>query len=94
MIVPYYEYAYTPFEAYHDKIHEVEAKDGLLVFDYRFESEQMYRIVVGEKVEDGIALLLKTAVYAVDMDLYSLTLYIGDLHCHTIHSDELNLPKM
>ena len=63
MVVPYYEYEYIPFEVYRDKIHEVKAKDGVLVFDYLFESEQMYRIVVAEKVEDGLALLLKTAVY-------------------------------
>ena len=93
MVVPYYEYEYIPFEVYHDKIHEVEAKDGALAFDYLFESEQMYRIVVAEKVEDGLALLLKTAVYAVDKDLYSLTPYIGDLHCHTIHSDGIESPE-
>ena len=93
MVAPYYEYEYIPFEMYSDKIHEVEAKDGVLAFDYLFESEQMYRIVIGEKNEDGIALLLKTAVYAVNKDLYSLTPYIGDLHCHTIHSDGIESPE-
>lgn len=93
MVVPYYEYSYVPFENYKDGIFEVIAKDGALSFEYDFFCEQMYRIIVGEKNEKGLGILLKTAIYALQDDLFSLIPLIGDFHSHTIHSDGLDSPE-
>lgn len=93
MVVPYYEYSFVPFENYKDEIFEVIAKDGALSFEYDFSCEQMYRIIVGEKTEKGLGLLLKTAVYALQDDVFRLIPLIGDFHSHTIHSDGLDSPE-
>ncbi|MEE0930696.1 MAG: PHP domain-containing protein [Acutalibacteraceae bacterium] len=93
MVVPYYEYSYVPFMNYKDEIFEIAAKDGVLSFEYDFLCEQMYRIIIGEKTEKGLGVLLKTAVYALQDDLFSLIPLVGDFHSHTIHSDGLDSPE-
>lgn len=89
LIFPYYDYDYKPFEIYRDKILRVKADNSALSFSYNFESEQMYSILVGEETETGISLLFKNYVYALADDMFSLKPLIGDLHCHTVHSDGL-----
>ena len=70
--IPYNDYAYSP----HCKEYKVDticasSSEGKVIFRYLFEKEQMYimevyEIFMGEKI-----LLHKTAVYALDDDLYN-----------------------
>lgn len=93
MVVPYYEYEYIPFREYRDAIREISVADGKLKFKYLFSAEQMYRIIIGECKNGVLGLLLKTTVYALNSDLFSLKPLIGDFHCHTICSDGFETPE-
>ncbi|MBO5868083.1 MAG: hypothetical protein J6Q54_04135, partial [Oscillospiraceae bacterium] len=93
-VFPYYEYDYQPFRTNIEDYLTVEAEDGSLCFDYHFPTEQMYVITVGQLVEGELHLLLRSSVYALEADLYNLKPLIGDLHCHTIHSDGIEPPDM
>lgn len=92
LVSPYYEYPYVPFQANLDKTTEIVAENGILSFEYDFFCEQLYRIVIGQKNEKGLGVLLKTSVYALEEDLLHLVPLIGDFHCHTIHSDGFDTP--
>lgn len=94
LVNPYYEYEYRSFENYRDEILEVIAENDEISFDYKFEFEQMYRVLVAERLDTGYSLILSTFVYALDTDLLAKIPLIGDFHSHTIYSDGLEDPKL
>ena len=65
------------------KTFEVAAQNGVLTFEYDFEGEQEYNVIMRyeEKVVDTFC------VYSLNEDLYSLTPLKGDLHSHSFRSD-------
>lgn len=93
IIFPYYEYEYVPCAVYHEQIMEIAAQNGMIEIEYTFSSEQMYCIIVGKKLDSGLGIILRTAVYALEDDLYDLKPLIGDFHSHTIYSDGLETPE-
>lgn len=93
-ISPYSEYDYKPFNASKDSIFTVEAQNGILEFDYTFEQEQLYRIIIGEQKGAEIHILMRGDVYALEHDLYDMKALKGDLHCHTVFSDGFETPDM
>lgn len=72
----------------------VEAKDGVLTFDFYFESEQDYFLKVWQQDPDGDNryLILQTLLYALDEDLYDLVPLRGNTHLHSCFSDGLEEP--
>ena len=92
-VFPYYEYDYRPFIDNFCDLCEIEAKDGIVEFDYFFGSEEKYIIIVGQQSEEGLNILLRSAVYALDDDLYSLMPLMGDFHSHTFYSDGFESPE-
>ncbi len=93
MIAPYYDFPYIPFEEYKDKPAAFLAENGVLTVEHTFPSEQLYRFIIAEETEKGLAILLKTTVYALDEDLYNLQPLCGDFHSHTIYSDGFETPE-
>jgi len=93
-ISPYSEYNYQPFNESKDSIFTVEAQNGLLEFDYTFDKEQLYRIIIGEQKGAEIHILTRSDVYALEPDLYDMKALKGDLHCHTVFSDGFETPDM
>lgn len=63
-------------------------KDGELVFEYGFEKEQEYTVLVrdGQKQHEF-------HLYALDKDLFERKPYKGDLHIHTCRSDGKESPS-
>ena len=94
MVSPCHDFEYTAFRWHVDDIFEAEAADGVLTFSYCFAEEQMYRIVVAEKTQNGPRLFLSSFLYALEEDLYARKPLIGDLHCHTIFSDGFEAPEL
>ena len=94
MLVPYFNFDFQPFADYRDEIRSVEAKDGKLEIRCNFETEQLYRIIVGERTKDDFGQLVKTTVYALDPDMYACKPLAGDFHSHTIHSDGFDTPEL
>lgn len=65
------------------------ANDGKLSFDYEFEDEQEYSILIQNDALAQKGLYIETAVYALEEDLFSRKVLKGDLHMHTTYSDGL-----
>lgn len=93
-VSPYSEYDYKPFDESKDLIFTVETQNGILEFDYTFEKEQLYRIIIGEQKGTEIHILMRGDVYALEHDLYDMKALKGDLHCHTVFSDGFETPDM
>lgn len=93
-ISPYSEFDYQPFNESKDLIFNVETQNGVLEFNYTFEKEQLYRIIIGEQKGTEIHILMRGDVYALEHDLYDMKALKGDLHCHTVFSDGFETPDM
>lgn len=67
------------------------AENGVLRFSIPFGEEQQYALTLsaGEKKE-----FAELRVYAADEDLYALTPFRGDMHCHTCRSDGIESPEI
>lgn len=93
--MPYNDYVYSPYrKEYKADTIRASSSEGKVTFRYLFEKEQMYimeiyEIFMGEKI-----LLHKTAVYALDDDLYNFKALKGDLHSHTNNSDGFDTPEL
>lgn len=62
----------------------ISAEDGVLSFEYDFQKEQEYALLLETK--EGKK-LLDCSVYALESDLYETVPYKGDLHFHSVYSD-------
>lgn len=93
LVFPFYEFEYHPFVDQISEIRDIEAHDGVISFEYTFIDEQMYRLYIAEMKKEGLNLLLKTDLYALDDSLYNLKPLIGDFHSHTIYSDSFESPE-
>ncbi len=65
---------------------KISPKDGILSFEYDFQSEQEYGIYIKTTDDKSV---FKFSVYALDSDLYGTFPYKGDLHFHSVKSDGL-----
>ncbi|MBV1708949.1 MAG: PHP domain-containing protein [Erysipelothrix sp.] len=65
------------------------ANDDKLCFDYEFEEEQEYSILIRSDALAQKRLFIETSVYALEEDLYNRKVLKGDLHMHTTYSDGL-----
>lgn len=93
-VSPYSEFDYKPFNLSRDFIFNVDAHEGVLEFEYTFDKEQLYRVIVGEQRGGDVYILTRSDVYALESDLYDLKPLRGDLHCHTVFSDGFETPDM
>ena len=66
----------------HHTVLTLTAKDGVLKFDYTFDEEEEYTVLLAKDKP-----LAKLSLYALDEDLYPLTPMRGDLHLHSYRSD-------
>ena len=75
-------------EYYSTPEHDVPCyvQDGCLLFSYRFNKEQEYKIFFRAEGESST----KISLYAVEQDLYQLRPLKGDLHSHSYYSDGLD----
>lgn len=60
--------------------------DGSLAFEYAFQGEQEYKLVITDPMKDGRE-LLRLSIYSLLPDLYGRRAYRGDLHVHSYFSD-------
>lgn len=93
-VSPFSEFGYEPFKISRDSIFNIDAHNGILEFEFTFEKEQLYRVIIGEQKGNDIHILTRSDVYALESDLYELIPLRGDLHCHTIFSDGFETPDM
>lgn len=93
-VSPYSEFDYKPFNLSRDFIFSVDAHEGVLEFEYTFNKEQLFRVIVGEQRGGDVYILTRSDVYALESDLYDLKPLRGDLHCHTVFSDGFETPDM
>lgn len=89
------------------KIFQIKSKDGVLKFNYQFESEGLWRIYVRCLENKHYTEIRKHywpwtatekefvfSVYALEEDLYGKFPYKGDLHMHTYGSDGEQSPAL
>lgn len=76
-----------PFEVFN-----VTPKNGKLSFNYCFETEQEWALVLLSP--DGEEQRLCWALYSLEKDLYTRTPYKGDFHVHSCCSDGADTPGM
>ncbi len=62
-----------------------DIKDNKICFDYKFQNEQEYKILVNPKPD--LSRDYTFSVYALNDDLYNALPYKGDLHMHSAESD-------
>lgn len=66
---------------------DARVADGALVFTFTAAEEEQHIFTVEQMDGDKAERLGRVAVYAVEADLFGLTPYKGDLHCHSSRSD-------
>ena len=94
-IIPYMEYDYNCNEKTYNNEIRVTAANNELNFEYKFEKEQQYYMIINKIEEDGTRLLLiHDSIYALEEDLYVLKPLKGDLHTHTVYSDGYITPQL
>ena len=64
----------------------IKPENGVLAFDYVFESEQQYSLVIYD-TSNRAKPLAQLDVYCVENDLINLKPYKTETHCHTNNSD-------
>lgn len=65
----------------------VVAHDGILRFNYTFEGEQEYTILLSIPNKEEYKLLFEFHIYALKEDLYALRPLKGDFHAHSYRSN-------
>lgn len=68
-------------------------EDGSLLFEYTFQGEQEYKLVITDPKKDGRE-LLRLSIYSLLPDLYGRRVYRGDLHVHSYFSDGKEDPRI